>query len=93
MQTIEGPHGTTMLVDDPATWAEKHRKYMHGLFGNATIIANPDGSRTVRSNGMDPLTFAREKATRVASSPTPEPAQPVGHIHEPLRRSVPPRRS
>lgn len=88
MQTIEGPHGTTMLVDDPKTWAEKHAKYMAGLFRvKAVATLNRDGSYTVVSPGYDSLTFAKEKAVPVA--PPEEAPTFQGPIHEPLRRFIP----
>lgn len=83
MQTIEGPHGTTLLVDDPHTWAKKHAAYMKGLFRvEVAIETNRDQSLTVKPVGMDPVTFAREKA---GSAPAESPAE-VGSIHQPLRR-------
>ena len=83
MQTIEGPHGTTLLVDDPHTWAKKHAAYMKGLFRvEVAIETNRDQSLTVKPVGMDPVTFAREgKNLEITNVPNAAVS-----IHQPLRR-------
>lgn len=88
METIEGPHGLTIVVDEPLKLAEKHAAYMKGLFGGSpAVLTNRDGSYTVLLTGYDSLTFAKEK---VAEPPPPGPQKFAGPTHEPLRRYIQP---